>query len=442
MTALATSLPEFLSEIRAALLEEAENGDALLSRLEACQIATCRYDATVAAGYIYLKRPFNPQFVSSQFESGASPHAETLALAKPRANIDVGLDGNPTGIEFLGRPDVVDKLRQCGLLPPSIRAEHSSVTPREALKRAFWMIKLPSTACLLTPLFAYILASRLGWVPGRGPAGFKWAGPAFFIAFVGGWLIWSIQVPKWRLWAFGVVDNIAELKRLAVARQIIWPEGSVFERTEIASQRTRERIRELELLNSRRHSVKATLESASEMLTRNLIEAWHAATATVSRSLIAEAEKEIGNDHPLYGMISDALAASSASDHVLFELKDGRAATVHLTWSRTREPSPWPRHTMFANIDEWRNTLVKPAGDTINEAVDVFYSADCTRRVAIFRRRDGLYGYEEQSLYESEVAERWTRLYSGASLYATLGIARREVMFNVQWLAHQQHTQL
>ncbi|HXI47981.1 MAG TPA: hypothetical protein VNH39_05270, partial [Steroidobacteraceae bacterium] len=57
----------------------------------------------------------------------------------------------------------------------------------------------------------------------------------FVVCFSGAWLWWSIHVPKWRLWAYERVDNIPELKRRAIAAGLIWPDGSIFSRTEIKS---------------------------------------------------------------------------------------------------------------------------------------------------------------------------------------------------------------
>jgi hypothetical protein len=105
-------------------------------------------------------------------------------------------------------------------------------------------------ALLLGPLLAYLAAANLKLIPTLGAAGAAWFLPTFLIAFLGGWLVWSIQIPKWRLWAYERVDDIAALKALAVATQLIWPEGSFFARTEIASAETWSKIRALEATKS------------------------------------------------------------------------------------------------------------------------------------------------------------------------------------------------
>jgi hypothetical protein len=120
------------------------------------------------------------------------------------------------------------------------------VTTRDALRRAFWMVKLPSMVLLIGPLLGMYLAMKWGWLPSRGISGLKWFGPIFLFAFVGGWLVWSLQVSKWRLWAYERVDDIQELKAAAVATQVVWPDHSIFTRTEIARHATWVRIRKLE----------------------------------------------------------------------------------------------------------------------------------------------------------------------------------------------------
>jgi hypothetical protein len=125
----------------------------------------------------------------------------------------------------------------------------SRLTTDEAMRRAFWTIKLPSMALLFGTLLGTWLAMKLGWIPSRGMPGLKWGGPLFLLAFVGSWLVWSIQVPKWRLWTYERVDDIQSLKNQAVTAQIIWPDDSVFTRTELATRATWERIRKLEAEN-------------------------------------------------------------------------------------------------------------------------------------------------------------------------------------------------
>lgn len=72
------------------------------------------------------------------------------------------------------------------------------------------------------------------------------AGLAFLACWPFAWLTWSILAPRWRLWAYERVEDLGELKRLAVQGSLIWPDGHLFERTEIRSKAQRKRISERE----------------------------------------------------------------------------------------------------------------------------------------------------------------------------------------------------
>lgn len=116
----------------------------------------------------------------------------------------------------------------------------------DALKKAFWSIKLPSMAMLLVPLLSYVVLAKLEFLPSIGYEGLKWAGPTFLIGIIGSWLVWSIQVPRWKLWAYQRVENIEALKEAAISKQYIWPEGSMFQKTEIASKQVWAEIERIE----------------------------------------------------------------------------------------------------------------------------------------------------------------------------------------------------
>jgi hypothetical protein len=60
------------------------------------------------------------------------------------------------------------------------------------------------------------------------------------------WIYWSFAITRWRIWAFSNVDDAEELKALAISGQLIWPDGSFFERTEIRTNKERILINELE----------------------------------------------------------------------------------------------------------------------------------------------------------------------------------------------------
>jgi len=118
------------------------------------------------------------------------------------------------------------------------------ISAKDAVSRGFWMVKLPSMVFMFGPWIAFVvLVDREHSV---GSEGFKLFLPTFLGGFVLGWLAWSVLVPYWRLWAYQRVSDIDELKLQAVASRLIWPEGDLFEKTEIVSRNMRERIRALE----------------------------------------------------------------------------------------------------------------------------------------------------------------------------------------------------
>jgi hypothetical protein len=113
-----------------------------------------------------------------------------------------------------------------------------------------WMIMLPSMVLLLVPIAIVLVAVATKVIANQGGKDSLWYGAALLISFLGGWLAWSIQVPKWRLWSYERVENVQELKARAVAAQLIWRDSSIFTRTEIASRETWARIRQLEIAKS------------------------------------------------------------------------------------------------------------------------------------------------------------------------------------------------
>lgn len=66
----------------------------------------------------------------------------------------------------------------------------------------------------------------------------------FILGIVLSWLLWSLLITKWRLWAFKQIeeDNWYKLKELAIINKLIWDDGSDFERTEIRTIEENEQI--------------------------------------------------------------------------------------------------------------------------------------------------------------------------------------------------------
>lgn len=67
----------------------------------------------------------------------------------------------------------------------------------------------------------------------------------FVISFILGWLVWSLLIPKWRIWAFEKINEKLHtaLKEEAVKAKLIWPDGHLFEKTEIRSAEQKAKIK-------------------------------------------------------------------------------------------------------------------------------------------------------------------------------------------------------
>ncbi|MCD8528447.1 MAG: hypothetical protein LRY27_00330 [Chitinophagales bacterium] len=53
------------------------------------------------------------------------------------------------------------------------------------------------------------------------------------LSFILSWLYWSFAVVNWKIWAFGSVRNVHDLKIKAERNGIIWKKSSIFNKTEI-----------------------------------------------------------------------------------------------------------------------------------------------------------------------------------------------------------------
>ena len=108
------------------------------------------------------------------------------------------------------------------------------------------MVQIPSMTAMFGSWIVYLILGIYGYLPIIGIPGLRWFLVIFLGGFVAGWIVWSIQIPRWRLWAYKAVENIDDLKIKAAAGKLIWPEGHIFQKTEIAPRRLREEIRNIE----------------------------------------------------------------------------------------------------------------------------------------------------------------------------------------------------
>ena len=118
------------------------------------------------------------------------------------------------------------------------------ISVEQAIGRAFWTVKVPSLLLLLGPfVIVQLFTTKSQWI---GNPGFKLFAMSFGSGFVLAWLAWSVLIPPWRLWAYRRVESIEALKAHAVVAQLLWPEGHIFQRTELASARVWREISALE----------------------------------------------------------------------------------------------------------------------------------------------------------------------------------------------------
>ena len=115
------------------------------------------------------------------------------------------------------------------------------VSVDKAIKRGHLMVNVPVMLCLIGFPALGIYLSTKGYIP-------DWALLLAIVLGIGlGWLIWSIMITKWRIWAFEHVRNVHELKKRAIHEKLIWDDGHVFEKTEIRSKQDQRKLDELQI---------------------------------------------------------------------------------------------------------------------------------------------------------------------------------------------------
>jgi len=107
---------------------------------------------------------------------------------------------------------------------------YETVTVNEAISRGRKMITYPVMIIIfgITGICFYLSSQK--YIPEWGSL------VGLFGGIVVAWIYWSVMITKWRLWAFDNVRNVHELQRKAVEAQLIWNDGSFWEKTEIRGQ--------------------------------------------------------------------------------------------------------------------------------------------------------------------------------------------------------------
>ena len=118
------------------------------------------------------------------------------------------------------------------------------LTPQAAVDAAARYVSGPVLLIMLAPA---LVTLALGVVAGI-PFGAFWpvAGMVLIVSWLLAWLAWSILTPRWRLWAYERVEDIDELKRIALADRVLWPEGHIIHRSELAPPVLRARLAMIE----------------------------------------------------------------------------------------------------------------------------------------------------------------------------------------------------
>jgi hypothetical protein len=117
-----------------------------------------------------------------------------------------------------------------------------TVSVEEAILKGKKMINYPALAIMI----AIIIVSIAGAVALEEETPILVI-VGFGLSFVVAWLYWSIFITKWRIWAFENVRNVHELKKRAIQENLIWKDGSIFEKTEIRTQAQQAKLDELAL---------------------------------------------------------------------------------------------------------------------------------------------------------------------------------------------------
>jgi hypothetical protein len=117
------------------------------------------------------------------------------------------------------------------------------LTPQEAVDAAAWQVNGPVLLLMFSPALAVLFVGLMSAAP---PASL-WpiAGMVLIPSWLFAWLAWAILTPRWRLWAYERVDDLDELKRIALADRVLWPDGHIIHRSELTPPGLRARLAEI-----------------------------------------------------------------------------------------------------------------------------------------------------------------------------------------------------
>lgn len=113
-------------------------------------------------------------------------------------------------------------------------------TVEQALKRGKVTVNIP----VLVITYGVMGLGFILWATGSAPSYFALS--FILIGHFLGWIYWSFAITRWRIWAFSVVDDLHELKSRAITNKLIWPDGHIFEKTEIRTRKDKALLKSLE----------------------------------------------------------------------------------------------------------------------------------------------------------------------------------------------------
>ena len=117
---------------------------------------------------------------------------------------------------------------------------NEKITTEKAIQKGQKMITIPSMISMFGLMVLFYLLTENGIIS----KGYFLIG--MLLSFLSGWIVWSIQVPKWKVWAFTHVENIEDLKKEAIDAKLIWKDSNIFTKTEIWKKEQRQTIEKLE----------------------------------------------------------------------------------------------------------------------------------------------------------------------------------------------------
>jgi uncharacterized membrane protein len=109
-------------------------------------------------------------------------------------------------------------------------ADKSKLSPEMAVLLGHLVVNLPVFSIMgLACLLGYALR-------GQG-----WAIIGLLLGVIPAWLWWSISVPRWREWAKQQGADEERTQFLGQRSGLVWPKGSIFEKTEFRPRKRKQR---------------------------------------------------------------------------------------------------------------------------------------------------------------------------------------------------------